>query len=156
MHRSLFPFFIATFGVGLAHPSLEQRGPAACPYAARGVQQRSACPYANSVKEAPRSERSLRRAEGKDGVFFMNRIAPGTAELYVANADGSNEQKLLGNNSAFDYHAAFSPDGKWITFTSERNGDGNSVSYNFLESIDRKQIRSRFYYSEEHLSLKAT
>jgi Tol biopolymer transport system component len=32
----------------------------------------------------------------------------------------------LKTNSTFDYHASFSPDGQWITFTSERNGDGNS------------------------------
>jgi hypothetical protein len=35
----------------------------------------------------------------------MNRTAPGTSELYIANADGSDEQKLLGNESTFDYHA---------------------------------------------------
>ncbi|OJD31026.1 tat pathway signal sequence domain-containing protein [Diplodia corticola] len=68
-------------------------------------------------------------AAGKKGVLFMNRIAPSTSELYVANADGTDERKLLGNSSAYDYHAAFSPDGEWITFTTERNGDGNSDIY---------------------------
>lgn len=62
----------------------------------------------------------------------MNRIAPGTSELYVANADGSEERKLLGNESTFDYHGSFSSDGDWITFTTERNGDGNSVSATLL------------------------
>lgn len=65
----------------------------------------------------------------------MNRIAPGTSELYIANADGSDERKLLGNESTYDYHALFSPDGKWITFTTERNGDGNSVSVGCLLAI---------------------
>ncbi|KAJ4360353.1 uncharacterized protein N0V89_000915 [Didymosphaeria variabile] len=59
----------------------------------------------------------------------MNRIAPGTSEIYIANADGSNERKLLGNESTFDYQASFSPDGQWVTFTTERNGDGNSDIY---------------------------
>lgn len=68
-------------------------------------------------------------APGKKGVFMMNRIAPVTSELYLANADGTNEMKLLGNESAFDYHATFSPDGQWISFTSERGGDGNSDLY---------------------------
>uniref|UniRef100_A0A060SXV3 ARAD1A15312p n=1 Tax=Blastobotrys adeninivorans TaxID=409370 RepID=A0A060SXV3_BLAAD len=62
---------------------------------------------------------------GKKGVLFINRIAPGTSELYIADADGSNERPLL-KNPVFEYHAAFSADGQWITFTSERNGDGNS------------------------------
>ncbi|CAN9186737.1 unnamed protein product [Alternaria alternata] len=70
-----------------------------------------------------------RRAQGKRGVFLMNRIAPGTSELYIANADGSDERKLLANSSNFDYHATFSSDGQWITFTTERNGDGNSDIY---------------------------
>lgn len=68
-------------------------------------------------------------APGKKGVLFMNRIGPSTSELYVADADGSNERKLLGNSSSFEYHASFSPDGEWITFTTERNGDGNSDLY---------------------------
>jgi Tol biopolymer transport system component len=57
--------------------------------------------------------------------MLMNRIGPSSSALYVANIDGSNERQLL-NNSVFEYHASFSPDGNWITFTSERNGDGNS------------------------------
>ncbi|KAK8185133.1 hypothetical protein HDK77DRAFT_316062 [Phyllosticta capitalensis] len=69
-------------------------------------------------------------AEGKKGVFFMNRIAPSVSTLWIANADGSNARKLFGNSSTtYDYHAHFSPDGQWITFTSERSGDGNSDIY---------------------------
>ena len=31
--------------------------------------------------------------------------------------------------TGFDYHASFSADGKWILFTSERNGSGQSDIY---------------------------
>ncbi|KAI0532825.1 hypothetical protein GGR58DRAFT_517403 [Xylaria digitata] len=75
------------------------------------------------------SARGLPAAEGKKGVFLLNRIGPSSADLYVANADGTNVRKLLGSHSQFDYHASFSSDGKWILFTSERNGDGNSDIY---------------------------
>lgn len=68
-------------------------------------------------------------ATGKKGVLLMNRIAPSISDLYVANADGTGERKLLGNSSAFEYHATWSPDGQWISFTTERNGDGNSDVY---------------------------
>ncbi|CAG7918141.1 unnamed protein product [Penicillium olsonii] len=64
----------------------------------------------------------------KKGLFLMNRIGPGTSELYIANADGSNEHPLL-KDPMYEYHASFSPDGEWITFTGERNGDGNSDIY---------------------------
>lgn len=62
------------------------------------------------------------------GVMLLNRIGPSASELYVANADGTNERKLFAE-STFDYHASFSPDGKWIVFTSERNGDGQADIY---------------------------
>ncbi|GJC95184.1 WD40 domain protein beta propeller [Colletotrichum higginsianum IMI 349063] len=77
------------------------------------------------------SARGLPAADGKKGVLLMNRIGPSTSELYVANADGTGERRLLGDGGAsrFDYHASFSPDGRWVTFTSERNGDGNSDLY---------------------------
>ncbi|KAF9874100.1 WD40 domain protein beta propeller [Colletotrichum karsti] len=77
----------------------------------------------------PHSARGLPAADGKKGVLLMNRIGPSTSELYIANADGTNERKLLGSSSSFEYHASFSQDGQWVTFTTERNGDGNSDLY---------------------------
>src|SRR5437868_1261426 len=58
------------------------------------------------------------------GVMLMNRIGPSKLELYVANADGTGEHRLLPNSKFLDYDASFSPDGKWIVFTSERSGAG--------------------------------
>ncbi|MEO6340568.1 MAG: hypothetical protein ABIO39_11050 [Caulobacteraceae bacterium] len=58
------------------------------------------------------------------GVMLMNRIGPSKMELYVANADGSNERRLMPASTGLDYDATFSPDGKWIVFTSERDAEG--------------------------------
>ncbi|WP_322044027.1 hypothetical protein [Paraburkholderia sp. J67] len=66
-------------------------------------------------------------AVAKDTLLF-NRIAPTGSELYVANADGTGEHKLLGT-PGFDYNARFSDDGQWIVFTSEREGRGQSDIY---------------------------
>lgn len=62
---------------------------------------------------------------GAKGVMLMNRIGPSSSELTIANADGSGERKFL-ESSAFEYHASWSPDERWVVFTSERNGDGQS------------------------------
>ncbi len=61
-------------------------------------------------------------------VMLMNRIGPSVSELYIANSDGTNSNKLF-PTSGFDYHASFSHDGKWIVFTSERNGFGQADIY---------------------------
>lgn len=94
----------------------------------------AACPYADKLarsnlpRELPQQERQV-AAAGKKGVFYMNRIGPSTSTLYIANANGSNERALLATNeSVFEYHGHFSPDGKFITFTSERV-DGNADLY---------------------------
>jgi len=60
--------------------------------------------------------------------MLMNRIGPSALTLYVANADGSDEHPLL-PTSGFDYHASYSADGRWIVFTSERNGFGQADIY---------------------------
>ena len=57
--------------------------------------------------------------------MLMNRIGPSSSELYVAQADGSDERKLF-TTSGLDYHASYSPDGQWIVFTSERDGLGQA------------------------------
>ena len=61
-------------------------------------------------------------------VMLMNRIGPSTSTLFMANADGSGEHPLL-PSSGFDYHASVSADGRWIVFTSERNGLGQADIY---------------------------
>ena len=61
-------------------------------------------------------------------VMLMNRIGPSVSELYVANADGTAEHKLLAS-TGFDYHASYSNDGSWIVFTSEKAGYGQADIY---------------------------
>jgi Tol biopolymer transport system component len=58
-------------------------------------------------------------------VMLMNRISPSKMTLFVSNADGSGERRLLPGSNGMDYDASFSPDGKWIVFTSERDSQGS-------------------------------
>jgi hypothetical protein len=142
MRLSRLSAFSLVFTVALSHAGASHKpGSGSCPYASPHT-EKTGCPYANSKRSSAIDGIVSSRAEGKQGIFFMNRIAPGTSELYIANADGSNERKLLGNSSNFDYHASFSPDGQRITFTTERNGDGNSVS------VYRKMAQSQMAYFE--------
>jgi TolB protein len=56
--------------------------------------------------------------------ILLHRIGPSQSTLFIAHADGSLERPLL-PNSGFEYNASFSPDGKWIIFTSERGGSAD-------------------------------
>ena len=60
--------------------------------------------------------------------LLLNRIGPSASQLYIANADGTNERKLV-ESGTLDYNASFSADGQWIVYTSERDGLGNSNLY---------------------------
>ena len=57
-------------------------------------------------------------------VMLMNRIGPSKMALYVANADGTSERRLLPDSTGLDYDPSFSVDGRWIVFTSERDPEG--------------------------------
>lgn len=56
--------------------------------------------------------------------ILFNRIGPAQTGLFVADVDGRNERPLL-PATGLDYNASFSPDGRWIVFTSERNGSAD-------------------------------
>src|SRR6266566_6935083 len=71
---------------------------------------------------------ALSLSAGPKQTMLMNRLGPSQMTLYIANADGSGERPLFAI-SGFDYNPSFSPDGKWIAFTSERNGSGEADLY---------------------------
>lgn len=54
----------------------------------------------------------------------FSRIAPTRIGLFLANADGRNERALLPPDG-LDYNPSFSADGKWVVFTSERDGSAD-------------------------------
>ena len=59
----------------------------------------------------------------------FNRVLVGQPEIFVAAFDGSDEHPLLPNPDV-DYDAIWSPDGKSIVFTSERNGSADLFRVN--------------------------
>jgi Tol biopolymer transport system component len=67
-------------------------------------------------------------SKARPGPLLLNRIGPSASQIFIANADGTNERKLIDSGS-LDYNASFSADGAWIVFTSERDGLGNSNVY---------------------------
>ena len=61
--------------------------------------------------------------------FARAGVVPGTMQLFISAADGSDEHPLLAAPHD-DYDAVWAPDGQSIVFTSERNGSGDLFRVN--------------------------
>jgi TolB protein len=59
-------------------------------------------------------------AEGQYTVAFAS-FAPLNSAVFIADADG-NHARVLVEHSALDSNPSFSPDGRWVLFTSRRDG----------------------------------
>ncbi len=58
-------------------------------------------------------------------------------DIWLVDADGSNPRRLT-VNVARDFSPRFSPDGKWIAFTSNRTGN-NDV---FVDAVHRRRAEA--------------
>jgi TolB protein len=72
------------------------------------------------VRVAPNSPSPAPPAASTYEIAFAS-FSPINAELFVADADGGNARPFA-PHAGFDGNASFSHDGKWIVFTSERDG----------------------------------
>jgi Tol biopolymer transport system component len=79
--------------------------------------------------------------DGERIVFDTDRVTPNCAEdcnveIFIMDADGSNETRLT-RNRAFDGDPAVSPDGEWIAFWSDRDGGDPDI---FVMRIDGSRL----------------
>ena len=63
---------------------------------------------------------TLLAAEGPYTIAYAT-LVPLNTGIFIANADGTNERMLV-SDAMFDSNAAFSPDGRWVLFSSRRHG----------------------------------
>lgn len=73
----------------------------------------------NSIRIADNAYSPRWSPDGTQIVFSSNR--DGNAEIYVMNADGTDQRRLTSNDAA-DYPLDWSPDGAKLSFASERDG----------------------------------
>jgi TolB protein len=72
-------------------------------------------------------------------IAFRKIIGEENSEVFVANADGSNERNLT-NNPFFDGWPAWSPDGKKIAFASNRRSHGYQIFVMDADGGNRRLI----------------
>lgn len=76
------------------------------------------------------------------GTWKYNQSAPSDAEIYVMNADGT-EQSRLTHNAGYDGHPSWSPDGRKIAFESVRDGTPAIYVMNADGSSQRRITRGQ-------------
>ena len=87
----------------------------------------------NITKQAGSDNYPTWSPDGRSIAFAAHREAHAWAEIYVINVDGSNQRRLTFNTPGTfeeccdDSFPRWSPDGRWISFVSKR--DGNSELY---------------------------
>src|SRR6476659_7854361 len=67
---------------------------------------------------APRAER---RPAAPAYTIAVKSFAPNNTDIFIADGDGQHPRPLA-PDTALDYNASFSSDGRWIVFTSHRSG----------------------------------
>jgi len=90
-------------------------------------------------KEGLKEEDTVKLIALEDILYKQTKIAfasnrEGKFEIYVMNADGS-EQTNLTNNPADDEYPSWSPDGNKIAFASKRDGNSEVYIMNVISSF---------------------
>jgi Tol biopolymer transport system component len=97
-----------------------------------------------TVKADDTAAASLKLTPSGQVVFVSNR--DGKRAIYVSNYDGSNQRQLIAPaNGGEDFAPSISPDGKWIVFSSTRDGlktsYGSPASRLYIVGRDGKDLK---------------
>jgi len=99
-------------------------------------------PMGNASRARPVTSGSgkadLRPAWTPDGRIVYDSNASGIEDIWIVNADGSNQKQLTANYSV-DRDSAVSPDGRYIVFVSSRSGVDDLWRMN-IDGSDQRQL----------------
>jgi Tol biopolymer transport system component len=104
--------------------------PGGTPTAADGA---AATPNATTADSATRSSGTTADAvRGRERIVYSS-LRPGNWDIYYFASAGAEPQRLT-DHPGLDYDAVFSPDGRWVVFTSERRGNPDLYAIDLASS----------------------
>lgn len=77
-----------------------------------------------TLPPAPSSARAAAPADALVEAIVFTTLRPPNWDLYLFDDAGATPRRLT-DDAALDYNAVFSPDGRWVVFTSERGGNAD-------------------------------
>jgi Tol biopolymer transport system component len=86
--------------------------------------------------------------DGKRIAFTSNRF--GTADIFVMNADGTQQRPVVRDDGADEWWPAWSPDGKLIAFVSDRDNDGERGQIYSVELATRHVTRLTYSDADDY------
>ena len=111
---------LITCGGGLSEPPAATTPNIAATVEVRVAEERAKKANADLVAQIEATVQALLFSE--EGRIAFSSDRDGDYEIYVMNADGSDQTNLT-NNDTTDWEASWSPDGSRIAFSSRRDGD---------------------------------
>lgn len=95
------------------------------------------------IKELTKGGKACRPHFSKDGkkIAYVSAEADRKADIWLMNPDGSEKRRITERNDTYDYFPSWSPDGKYIVFSSSPQGRQRRGNWSlYVVRVDSKRI----------------
>ncbi|MCZ2846158.1 MAG: DPP IV N-terminal domain-containing protein [Candidatus Bathyarchaeota archaeon] len=95
------------------------------------------------IKSLTEGGKACRPHFSKDGrtVAYVSAEADGKGDIWLMNPDGSEKRRITERNEMYDYFPSWSPDGKYIVFSSSAQGRQRRGNWSlFVVEVKSKRI----------------
>ena len=99
------------------------------------------------IKSLTQGGKACRSHFSKDGrtLAYVSAKADDKADIWLMNPDGSEKRRITERDETYDYFPSWSPDGKYIVFSSSAQGSQRKGNWSlYIVEVNSKRIFSLF------------